>query len=722
MPQFRPPWWIYVIAASFLAYAGLTNYSLYLGVEGLGLRTEFSGRGMVVTYVFPRSPADRLGLQPGDRVVAVDGQAIYNRYDWRAIAANWEVGRLVRLEIRRGTERREVTLTLGRIKLTWSPAEAGTLALQVSRLFMLLIACVIAFSRPHDPAARAGALTVAILGVFDLDLPPGFAAAWRALPSLLASLLWLPQLGVSVLGPIGLTFFASFPRKLFQARWLWVLVWAPALLLMLPWSAYYTFHQIYQPSRVTGLLPHWLLSTGFVLQVVYAGVGAAVLALNYRRLQETNERRRLRLVFAGFLVGVFPQLPFLIAVALPSAAGLRSVILTLPYYILRTFLFLAFPLSFAYAILRHRLFDIRVMIRRGVQYALARRVVLSLVPAVAAVLVLDLLLHGNQPLMDVLRARGWVYGALAGAALVAQSRRRYWLEALDRHFFRERYDAQRLLYEVVEEVHAAGSVERVAPHVVAKIEAALHSEVVALWIRLPGEASYHSLASAPAGHALPLLSAQSKLITLVRVLGKPLELPHTESGWLQQQLPHEETDFLRQARIELLVPVAIAPERTEALLALGPKRSEEPYTREDQDLLVAIAESLALLLERPAAAPARVSEAFEECPQCGTCYDTGAARCGQEGATLVPVRVPRQLAGRYRMERRLGRGGMGTVYAQTWHWSAPSPSSSFVMTSLPAPTPPSASAAKPAPSLASLTPTWSRFLISAWPVTPGRFW
>ena len=34
-------------------------------------------------------------------------------------------------------------------------------------------------------------------------------------------------------------------------------------------------------------------------------------------------------------------------------------------------------MSFAYAILRHRLLDISVMIRQGVQYALARHVLAS---------------------------------------------------------------------------------------------------------------------------------------------------------------------------------------------------------------------------------------------------------------------------------------------------------------------------------------------------------
>ena len=51
--------------------------------------------------------------------------------------------------------------------------------------------------------------------------------------------------------------------------------------------------------------------------------------------------------------------------------------------------------------------------------------------------------------------------------------------------------------------------------------------------------------------------------------------------------------LLRQARIEWLVPIALVPGRTEALLAIGPKRSEEPYSGEDQDLLAAIAAAVA---------------------------------------------------------------------------------------------------------------------------------
>jgi hypothetical protein len=144
------------------------------------------------------------------------------------------------------------------------------------------------------------------------------------------------------------------------------------------------------------------------------------------------------------------------------------------------------------------LFDVRVMIRQGLQYAVARGMLVSAVPALAAIFLLDLLLHGDQPAVAILRARGWIYAGLGALALVAQVRQKQWLAALDRRFFRERYDAQRLLREVVEEVRQPGGFERVAPRVVARIEAALHPEFVALLVRDPREANYRSLAAARA--------------------------------------------------------------------------------------------------------------------------------------------------------------------------------------------------------------------------------
>jgi len=100
-----------------------------------------------------------------------------------------------------------------------------------------------------------------------------------------------------------------------------------------------------------------------------------------------------------------------------------------------------------------------------------------------------------------------------------------------------------------------------------------------------------------------------------------------------------------------------------ALLVLGAKLSEEPYSAEDTALLEKVAGALALLLMRGSGMQA--GRSFEECPSCGTCYDTGTTRCSRESTALLLVATPRMLAGRYRLEKRLGQGGMGKVYRAT---------------------------------------------------------
>jgi eukaryotic-like serine/threonine-protein kinase len=618
-------------------------------------------------------------LQLGDRLVAVNGLAVHHDLDWNVVGTNFESNRPQRFEIERAGRRLEVEVTLGPRNRAWAHMYLENRVLLIwypfVQIAMFGLSLFISFSRPYDSVARVGGALLAATGVvFALANPPyGMAVTVRHLPVLVGELLWIPVLAGAATFALLFTFCAIFPRRLLRTLWIWI-AWSVFALVSVP-AAIHSHYLIRHPSRAIGLLPSWYLPVILALYIAYLLAALAVLVLNYHRLTDANERRRLRVLVAGTVTGWLALVP-------PKASYflgdkfVPAFFSSLPVLLLAGTLFLAFPLSFAYAILRHRLFDIRVMIRQGLRYALARRVIVWAVPAAIALLVGDLIAKfmllgtsggaGNiSDGTEILKRNLWVDAFVGVGIVLVYKQHQRWLDALDRRFFRERYDANRVLREVAEQLLRAARFEEAAPMVVARIESALHPEFAALLVREARQPNYRILASAPAGQAPPPLPADSKLVSLVRLLGKPLEVRHTESGWLQKQLPHEEMDFLRCARIELFVPVTTGVEFAEAILALGSKRSEEPYSREDMDLLAAIAASLALLLERPASPAPRVSAAFEECPQCGACYDTGARHCARDAATLASIPLPRLLSSRYFLERRLGKGGMGVVYEAT---------------------------------------------------------
>jgi DNA-binding winged helix-turn-helix (wHTH) protein len=596
----RLPWWMYVTAVSFIGYFALLVYNNLMGPPNAGFSASYAAGRMVLSEVFPNSAAERAGLQPHDRLVTVEGQPVRNLADWQAISANLEIGRTYRVEIERGNQRLESKLSMGTIRQSafWTAWDwEEFLTPRITQLLELILALLIAFRLPDEFAARMGALFLATASVGNPYPPYGFAAAIRHFPLPVSVLLWLVSIIASLASPFFFVFCLVFPRPLLRGRRPWFLACLFALALVPP-VAYDGYYVAFQPDHLTGIMPDWFFQGMVLLVLTYIVGGVVAMVANYRRLEDLNERRRVRVLLAGLGVAWLPAIPLILYLYLPVAANVLKPYFSSHVSSIASVFYLAFPFSFAYAILRHRLFDIRVMVRQGLRYALSRRLVLSLVPVCGAVLLLDLFAHRDQTIGAVLQSRGWGYLFLGSFAAMAHVKRESWMKALDRRFFREHHDAQRLLGDIVEEVQQAGSVECVGSKVVTKIEAALHPEFVELLVLDPQMRRYVVLASAPGGPEPPPLAADGKLVTLVRVLGKPLEVAPSGSGWLQQQLPAEETEHLRRTRLALLVPIATESDRAGSLLALGVKRSEEPYSREDQNLLVVIAASLALLLEK----------------------------------------------------------------------------------------------------------------------------
>jgi len=121
--------------------------------------------------------------------------------------------------------------------------------------------------------------------------------------------------------------------------------------------------------------------------------------------------------------------------------------------------------------------------------------------------------------------------------------------------------------------------------------------------------------------------------------------------------------------------VTINPEvPIEDMLDLGPKRTGEPYTGREQRLIrraltkfLIAQHELPLRKQKPAEKAetgASSLNLLHECPRCGSCYDSDVVRCpNDQQVPVVTLPIERVVDGKYRIDRLIGRGGMGAVYA-----------------------------------------------------------
>ena len=636
----RAPWWMFAIAGCYVALMALIPYLLIWGPSDLlGMQATFEGGKMTVRSVEADSLLGKSGVRAGDQVMVIDDRPIQSTQDWSVTNANLEVGRTQLWKILRNGQTIEIEITPEPPTLK-NRLSAGYIPYSALTICCFMVGLFIAFRKPYDPSARMGAWFIGTASIV-FGLPNGWAAVWRDVPFLFQGILWIPTLCRFVMEAIFLSLLIIFPRRLTKARWPWFLIWIPVL-TTLPWRISQFAATIYSPSQALGI-PSWIFQAALARTMLYLVAGIVILLITYRLFLGPDEKRRVRVLLAGTAISLAASIVTVWNFHRVGFGLMNPTVWTLLNFPLT----LAAPLAFAYAIVRHRVFDIRVIIRQGLQYALARGAVLGLVPAMGAFLVIDLALNRHQPLAEILQIRGWVYLAISVVAVLLYTKRNQWLEAIDRRFFREHYDAQRLLRDIVQEVRTASSVEHVARSVASRIEAALHPEFVSLLVRDPHEPKFRPLASAPPDQPPLELSGDSKLVGLASVLGKPLEVLLGDSDWLDQRLPWEEIDLIRRTRIDLLIPISSNPEGRQALLVLGIRRSEEPYTPRDQELLEAIAASLALLLEHPAAAAP--SGGFDPTSDLRTQGLTAESMTGKVFA-------------QYKVLRQLGKGGMGEVY------------------------------------------------------------
>jgi hypothetical protein len=646
--------WIGLAAATYIAYLALLITCDVLRVPPRGFVPRFEDGRVTVSSVVPGSVAAQVGLEEGDRILGANGQTLAGLADWQRVGVHLDPSRPLILEIeRRGRLLTAVLrLTAGLEGWRQGMQSPGVLAFRSAQVVTLGFAILVAFRRSFKPAALLGAVMLASMATVSLALPMRMAVFWDALPTWLELLLWVPFTTSAAAGPLLFAFSAVFPQRVWS--------WSSIVAALLPgvgvvvWHLYAGVHLMRELGPAPAL-PN-AVTLVFLVNVVYA-VLAIVLLVSHRREASTlTDERRIRVLILGTAIGAAAAVGVIVGYWRNPGAGVFAT----RGMTLLSLVFLAMPASFAYAILRHRLFDVRLIVRQGLRYALARRFVDALMPILGGLLLVDVLVHREQSLVAVVQARWWWYFLLAAALLVVRSRREQWLIALDRRFFRERYDAQRLLTNIAEHVARASSFDAIAPTIVQQMDEALHPTFIGVMRHVPARSTFCGGSGPVLGSSPSELPESMTVIGLLALLRKPLALSLGDTAWVRHQLPPEERTLLLQQGIELLVPISTesAGELPLGLLVLGPRRSEEPYNQEDMDLLSTIAHAVGVLLQRST----EDQRGIAECDHCGACFQGATQVCVHDGRALTQTRGTLVLNERYRLDRRLGRGGMGTVY------------------------------------------------------------
>lgn len=456
------------------------------------------------------------------------------------------------------------------------------------------------------------------------------------------------------------------PRRTIPEFGMRIASWLGAILLVINFAAATIDHAVL-PASVRSFLTALDRRDGGSLYwpFQYLLTVAGLVALIWKsRVVPVSDRRRVRLLIAGLIVGCAPTaLWTLVATLLPSfRAGL-------PVHQAGWVLYptlLSTPAMTAYAVLAHQALNVRLIVRQAIRYALARYSVLALTAIPATVLAVQLYRRRDEPLAEMIGGMStFVFALLITAALLVARVRRTLLDRLDKHFFREQYDARHILAELATRAISARTVEGLASILSAEVERALHPERVDVFFLDQSK----SLFTSTTRGSRPL-SANSPLISTLAAAGHlslDLAAPDRVPRWLDEETRIWLADF--DARV--IVPLEDAEHIVLAVLVLGEKRSELPYSREDLLMLRTAADTMSVALGRiEGRAPDPLTRRGESdgrawiCDDCGMVWENGGV-CGRCRSALVPCQLPRMIGGKIRIEERIGRGGMGVVYRGT---------------------------------------------------------
>ena len=575
-------WGRLLLAGGFLAFAlaGLSIADMFRSrpFDGVVLEADTPGR-LVVREVMEDTGAHLAGLQPGDQIVGIDRFILRSPAHAAEILNRHEIGDSVPYFVEdTGGDLRQVNVELG-------PRRIGSLP--------YLYACALGFSfffiglfvLRRQPRLRAAQIFFLVSTLFLLFL------VCRLRP---ASYSWVDSF-VLTTGTIALLFlpasflhfFLIFPRPVAlrpepgdldyrRRRRIWVgvlatiytippLVWAASILNT-------KMHDAELPLISGAPIANWWVLAVYIL------LGLGALAIHSRSLQVPRERSGAALVFFGSLFGL---LPFLVtAVAFPALLHTEKFL----FYGVAPLALV--PLTFAYAIVRFQLLDIRIILRHSLLYTATTAIV-------TAVYALAIALFNSFSALTPLAESPFfpLLFALAIVLLFEPLRRRIQV-VVDRHFFARRTQLQQTIHEIGNAFADQTDLQAVVRNLVDKLPQLLGIDFAALYL-LRDDRVERAAGPADLPEKLPVVAGIWEELSRHRGLTR---LSSLRQVVMRAGLKPDLVDRLAEAGVELVGELATSRRQIGAVL-LSEKTGQLSYDVAELNLLRNLLQQAAMALE-----------------------------------------------------------------------------------------------------------------------------
>jgi signal transduction histidine kinase len=543
-----------------------------------GFSVDQEGGDTLVSRLVEGGPAHRAGLTIGDRVLRVDSEELRAGSDLEFLLMRRRSGEIARLDILRSGRLHGITITL--VPRFSVPLVVLNLVLGLAFWGMGVL---VYRKKPHDRAARCLFRGFVVLGAAILMIWPGYPYGGEILGYILPAVFFALYTAAPALV---LSFALVYPaerRFLGRSSWVRVALFAPgAVLAVLLEATYFRAILLDSPQAFQGFsrVYRWLQ----VYVAVFVAASIAALIRSYRASESSEERKRVAWILAGICAGASP---FIVLWSLPQALGLPPLIPEEANYAFM----LLIPLTFAVSVIKYHALDIEVLISRGLVYVAATVAVAGLYLVVVGI--------GGHFLGAVTPgASSFVVIAftLLVALLFAPVRQRI-QGAVDRTFFRVRYDYRRATRDFGRDVAVAGTRSEITELLLERVSDVVPVSRLALVEHVPPVGGLCVVASrgldGDEEHQLSVfLQAKPALLSDLRVpsvrAGRGGLTGVEESVWW---------DASGLRGLELAIPVVLRGDTRGALL-LGGKRSGLRFFDADLELLTALSREAAMATER----------------------------------------------------------------------------------------------------------------------------